>query len=78
MSHELQLGMLTPINAIVVVEIATAIQVESYFITNAYYNNNLHIISSSTTSQDDHMKLILHSLSAHKNRVKEDLAIETK
>ncbi len=78
MFHELQLGMLTPPDAINVVESTIVKQVESYFITNAYYNSNLHIISSSTTSQNDHMKLLLHSLFAHKNCVEENSTIETK
>jgi hypothetical protein len=78
MFHELQLGMLTPLDAINVVESTIVKQVESYFITNAYYNSNLHIISSSTTSQNDHMKLLLHSLFAHKNCVEENSTIETK
>lgn len=78
MFHELQLGMLTPPNAIKVVESTTIEQVESYFITSAYYNNNLHIINSSTTSQNDHMKLLLHSLFTHKNCVEKNSTIETK
>lgn len=78
MCHELQLGMSTPPNVIVILEIATAIQAESYPIINAYYNNNLHVMSSLTTSQDDRKKLPLHSFSTHKNRVEKDLAIETK
>jgi hypothetical protein len=38
----------------------------------------MHIINSSTTSQDDHMKLLFHSLSIHKNCVEENSIIETK
>jgi hypothetical protein len=47
MSHELQLGMLAPPNAIVTIEVATTVQIESYFITSACYNSNLHIIRQS-------------------------------
>jgi hypothetical protein len=70
--------MSTPPNVIVIVEITIVIQVENYPITSVYYNSNLHIMSSSTTSQDDHKKLPLHSFSTHKNHVEKYLTIETK
>ncbi len=72
-SHELQLGMSAP-----PVEAATAVQAERNPITNAYYSSNLHPMSSSAASQDDHQKPPLHRFSAHKDRVEEDSAIETK
>jgi hypothetical protein len=77
-SHELQLGMSAPAAAAAGVEAATAVQAESNPITSAYYSSNLHAMSSSAASQDDHQKPPLHSFSAHKDRVEEDSAIETK
>ncbi len=79
-SHELQLGMSAPppAAAAAAVEAATAVQAESNPITSAYYSSNLHAMSSSAASQDDHQKPPLHSFLAHKDRVQEDSAIETK
>jgi hypothetical protein len=78
MSHELQLGMLRPPIVVVVVKVATIIQTKSYFITNAYYNSNLHIMSSSIVSQDNHKKPLLHNFLARKDCVEEYSTIEKK
>jgi hypothetical protein len=68
--------MLTPPIIVVAIEVATIVQAKSYPIINAYYSNNLHVMSSSIASPDNHKKPLLQNFSARKDYVEEYSTIE--
>jgi hypothetical protein len=68
--------MLRPSIIVAAIKVATIVQTKSYPITNVYYSNNLHVMSSSIASLDNHKKPLLHNFSARKDYVEEYLTIE--